>query len=143
MDTSTILIALFLGVIQIILIFAVLRTAENTKTLIYILRKMNKDLSSIAKQNPYQSTTNSNDTKPNTSNETGRAYQYSTIEANDAAPKTNSNEAGTKRCPKCQHFAYDIDKAKCFMCGYTETTNDQENTKSSIDLDGIAKTLRK
>ena len=121
MDTSTVIIALFLGVIQIILIFAVLRTAENTKTLISILEKMSKDLSSITNQTSVKST--------------------STFK-NEIKPKKTSNAIGRKECPNCNQFAFDTDKSRCLSCGYIAAAT-EENTESSIDLDGIAQTLRK
>ena len=56
MDTPTIIICLLIGIIQIILIFAVIRTSENTKEMENILIKMSKDLSDISKSiyNPSQ-----------------------------------------------------------------------------------------
>ncbi|MBQ3937075.1 MAG: hypothetical protein II722_08465 [Ruminococcus sp.] len=56
MDKVTMVICLFIGIIQIILIFSVIRTAENTQRMKNILEKISNDLSSITIHKPENAT---------------------------------------------------------------------------------------
>ena len=56
MDKATMVICLFIGIIQIVLIFSVIRTAENTQRMKNILEKISNDLSSITIHKPENAT---------------------------------------------------------------------------------------
>ena len=132
MDTSTIIIFLLVGIIQLILIFAVIRTSENTKEMITILNRISKDLSNITK--PANVPINANSNVPSDKN------LIQTKPETQQVKTRTTNPVGRTECPQCHSVAYSKEAGKCLSCGFRDLTYNK--SESTIDFDGLSKAMK-
>lgn len=130
MDKATMVICLFIGIIQIVLIFSVIRTAENTQRMKNILEKISNDLSSITIHKPENATICPKCKQSAFDSKSGKCSSC----GYDGTVHRHRGENG--------EWVYVYDDKDLNNPNDNRTNQEKEFDESTIDFDGLSKAMK-